>query len=85
VLVEEAVDQPSVLPLALHEYGDSPAPAAAEDGRGTPVLGHAILILACGERAACWARCGRLAAAAVARLHWAVHIFLIFKHRRTRQ
>jgi len=56
--------------LALHEQGSGTAPAAAEEGRVTPVLGHATPILVCGERAACWARRGRLAAAAVARLHW---------------
>jgi hypothetical protein len=61
--VEEVPDQPSVPPIALHEQGGGTAPAAAEGGRIIPVL-------VCGERAACWARRGRVAAEAVARLHW---------------
>lgn len=81
--VEEAVDQPSVPPFALHEYGGRPAPAAAEAGRGALVLGLATLILAGGKRAACWTRGGRRAVAASDRLHWPVHIFLIFRYRRT--
>jgi hypothetical protein len=74
--VEEALDQPPVPPLALCEYGGGPAPAAAEEGRATPVLAR-------GERAGCRARPGRPAVAAGARPPWPVYIFLIFKYRRT--
>ncbi len=69
--VEEALDQPPVPPLALHEYGGGPAPSAAEDGRATSVL-------VCGERAGCCARPGLPAAVAGARPPWPVH-----RYRRT--
>jgi hypothetical protein len=73
MLVEEALDQPPVPPLALCEHGGGPAPAAAEEGCATWIL----------------AALGALASApgpgavAGARLPWPVHIFLIFRYRRT--
>jgi hypothetical protein len=74
--VKEPLDQPPVPPLALHEHGGAPAPTAAEESRAT-------LVLACGERAGCRVRPGRLATVAVTRPLRAAHIFLIFRYRRS--
>jgi hypothetical protein len=72
VPVEEALDQPAVPPLALHEHGGGPAPAAAEEGRATSSL-------VCGEHAGSCARPRRLATVAAARPLHAVHIFRLRK------